>query len=164
MKTIQLSVLALLCAFLLAPTTQAAAAANFSGEWTYNESKSNVGEDRGGRAATKIVVTQDASSIAIERTSSGRDGQTRTNKEELTLDGKVVKTESQRGTSSSTAVISGNSLTIKSDVVMSRQGQSMEMKTTETWELSEDGKTLTIESSSTSSRGDRTTTLVYDKK
>ena len=164
-KISQFSVLALFCYFLLIPTiSEAAPKINFSGDWTYNESNSNVGEGRGGRAASKMLVKQDGNNLMIERTRAGRDGQTRTDTEELTLDGKVVKNEGENRTSNTSAAWSGNSLVIKSDMVMSRQGQSFEMKSTETWQLSEDGKTLTIQSNSSSSRGERTATLIYNKK
>ena len=86
--------------------------------------------------------------------------------DELTLDGKEVENKTENRTTKTTAVWSddGGSLTIKSDMVMSRQGQTFEMKSVEIWQLSEDGKTLTIQSNSSSSRGDRSATLVYDKK
>jgi hypothetical protein len=39
----------------------------------------------------------------------------------------------------------------------------MEIKTTEIWTLMDEGKTLSIESTSTSSRGTNITKLIYDK-
>ena len=90
----------------------------------------------------------------IERTMGGRDGQTRTTTDELTLDGKEVENKTENRTTKNTAMWSddGGSLIIKSDMVMSRQGQSFEMKSVETWQLSEDGNTLTIQSESSSAR------------
>jgi hypothetical protein len=44
-----------------------------------------------------------------------------------------------------------------------RDGEKMEMKMTEAWSISEDGKTLTIQSTVTSSQGEMKQTRVYDK-
>jgi hypothetical protein len=165
-KQFQLPFMALLCLLLLVPSiSRAAEKINFSGEWTLNESKSEIGEGRF-RPSTKISVKQKENILVIERTRSGRNGQTRVTTDELTLDGKVVESKSEYRSSKTTAAWSdkGNSLTIESDMVMSRQGQTFEMKRVEIWQLSGDGNTLTIQSSTSSSRGERSARLVYDKK
>ena len=102
----------------------------------------------------------------IERTRTGRDGQTRTRSETLTMDGKenINKSENRSSTTSVTWSGDGTSMTLKSNTSMSRQGETFEMKSTETWKLSGDGKTLTVQSTTSSSRGERSATLVYDKK
>ena len=164
-RQIQLLTLASLCSLLFIPAiSHAAEKTNFSGEWTFNESKSEVGEGRF-RSSSRISVKQEGNNLTVERTRSGRDGQTRVTTDELTLDGKVVESKLENRSSKTTAVWSdnGKSLTIKSDMVMSRQGQTFEVKSVEIWKLSEDGKTLTIQTTSSSSRGERTATLVYDK-
>jgi hypothetical protein len=46
-----------------------------------------------------------------------------------------------------------------------RDGETREVKTTETWSLSDDGKILFVESTRQSRDGEsRTITLAYDKK
>jgi len=55
-------------------------------------------------------------------------------------------------------------LTVTTTSVFERQGQKTEMKNVETWKLDATGKVLTIDSSSTSPRGERKLTLVYDKQ
>jgi hypothetical protein len=160
----QLLAMTILCSLLLAPTnTLARKSVDFSGDWTLNEAKSNLGEGRF-MSSSAITVKQEARSIIIERTRSGRNGQTRTSSETLTLDGKENINEGENRSSVTTVSMAddGTSMTIKSDTKMSRQGQSFEMKSTETWTLN--GKILTIKTTMSSQMGERYATLVYDKK
>jgi hypothetical protein len=60
--------------------------ANFSGDWTLNTTKSELGE-MAGRVPTKLKVTQSADAITTERTSSFN-GEERKTTEKITLDGK----------------------------------------------------------------------------
>jgi hypothetical protein len=57
----------------------------------------------------------------------------------------------------------GKTLTIKSTITFDRNGETMEIKGTEKWTLLDDGKTLSIESETFSSRGTNNTKLIYDK-
>jgi hypothetical protein len=83
----------------------------------------------------------------------------------LTLDGKENINEGERGSSSSVLTWSddGSTLTIKSKREFNRQGETFEMNSTEVWTLAEDGKVLKIQSDISSSRGERSVTLVYEK-
>ena len=138
---------------------------DFTGEWTLNESKSDLGERRG-FAAFKIVVKQEGNTLTIERTRTGRDGEERASSETLSMDGKENINENERG--SSTSVVSwsedGSALTIKATREFNRQGETFEMNSSEVWTLAEDGKILSIQSDISSSRGERSATLVYEKK
>ncbi|RLD92035.1 MAG: hypothetical protein DRJ29_12825 [Bacteroidetes bacterium] len=156
----------MICALLAIPSNSFAGdKVDFTGEWVLNEDKSDLGEGRA-FAAFKIAVKQEGNTITIERTRTGRDGEERTNSETLTLDGKENIDEGERG--SSTSVLSwsedGNSLTIKSKREFNRQGETFEMNSTQVWTLAEDGKVLKIQSDISSSRGERSASLVYDKK
>ncbi len=165
-RVFQLLAMAVLGSLLLIPTNAwAAKTANFSGEWALNESKSELGEGRM-FSPVKMTVLQEGNTITIERTRAGRDGEERTSKEVLTLDGKESINKSENRTSTSTATWSddGKTLTIKTNTEINRQGETFEMKSTETWMLDEGGKVLKIQSDSSSSRGDRSVKLVYDKK
>ena len=137
---------------------------DFTGEWTLNEDKSDLGEGRG-FAAFKIVVKQEGNTLTIERTRSGRDGEERTNSETLTMDGKENTNEGERGSSTSVVTWSddGTTLTIKAAREFNRQGETFEMNSTEVWTLAGDGKILSIQSDISSSRGERSATLVYEK-
>jgi hypothetical protein len=155
----------LFCSLLLVPVTAGVTPnADFSGKWTLNEDKSDLGEGRF-FAASKLAITQDGSSITLERTRTGRDGGERTTSETITLDGKENVTETDNRKTTSTAVWSeGQSiLTIKSTMEFSRQGETMEMIRTEVLSLDGDGRVLTIKSSTSSARGESSATLVYDK-
>ena len=165
-KIFQVGTLVLICSLLLVPATSFAQEdVNFSGKWTLNEDKSDLGEGRF-FAASKMAITQDGLSITLERTRSGRDGEERTTSETITLDGKenVTETENRKTTSASTWSEDKSTLTIKSTMEFSRQGETMEMKRTEVLSLVEDGKVLAIKSESSSARGDRSVSLVYDKE
>ncbi len=145
-------------------TTYAGDKADFSGEWTLNEDKSEMGEGRFRPSAT-LKITQAENSLVIDRTRIGRDGEQRKIKDEYTLDGEAKLTETERGSTKSTASWSedGKTLTINSHRKMTREGQTFEITSVETWELSDDGSALTIKSSISSTRGERSIVLVYNK-
>ena len=160
-RILQLALMAMLCFLLVIPAASLSAQANFSGAWALNESKSNLGEGRF-RLSSALNVKQQGNTITIESTRAGRDGANTTTSETLTLDGKEVANETENRSSVSTATWSGKSLIIKSTTEMTRGDQAFKTTTTDTWTLA--GNVLTIQSVSTSQRGDRTVTLVYDKK
>ncbi len=137
---------------------------DFSGEWVFNESKSDMGEGRFG-TSSKLTIKQEGNNITIERLRTGRDGQEMTSTDKLTMDGKESENETGRGTRKSAATWSddGKSLTIKSTMVFDRNGETMEMKSVEQWKLTDGGKILSIDSSSSTPRGERKATMVYDK-
>ena len=166
-KTFHLIAMAVICSLLVIPKTSFAGKkkADFTGEWALNESKSDLGEGRF-FSAVKMNVAQDGKTITIDRTRTGRNGEERTTQETLTLDGKENTAEAENRSTTSTASWSDDktSLTIKSAIEFNRQGETFEMNRTETWTLAEDGMMLTIQSDSSSARGDRSVTLIYDKK
>ncbi len=137
---------------------------NFSGEWSFNESKSDMGEGRF-QTSMKLTIKQEGNNLTIERLQTGRDGQERKSTQELTLDGKESEYNAGRGTRKSTVTWSddGKTLTIKSKMVFDRNGETMEMKSVEQWKQSNGGKILSIDSSSSTPRGERKATMVYDK-
>jgi hypothetical protein len=160
MSVVLLIVYLMFCSFLVAQDSKV----NFSGEWAFNQDKSETGSGGQGRGfgiATKLVVKQEANKITVERTGQGRDDEyTRT--EEFTLDGKKNEVEGFGGrirTVIAQWTDGGKTLTISSV----REGQSFQMTSTEVWSLLENGKVLSIASTRTSSRGERKAMLVYDK-
>ena len=165
-RIFRLSAVLMLCSFLLIPATSfAGGLEDFTGKWTLNEDKSDLGEGRF-FAATKVSITQDGLSITIERTRTGRDGEERTSSETISLDGKenVSETENRKTTSTASWLVDKSALHIKSTIEFSRQGETMEMERAEVLTLGEDGKALNIQSDMSSARGDRSVTLVYDKE
>ena len=165
-RIFQFLVMTVICSLLLIPATSSAKEnTDFTGDWTLNESKSDLGEGRM-FSTSKMTVKQEGNTIIIERTRSGRDGQERTMSETLTTDGKENTSKSENRSSTSTAEWSddGTTLTIKSNMEFNRQGETFQIKRSEIWTLGEEGKILKIQSESSSSRGERSVTLVYDKQ
>jgi hypothetical protein len=139
-------------------------AANFSGSWAYNESKSTVGEGGGRMISRTLVIAQDASALSLERAFTGQDGTERKMSEKYTLDGKESVNPVFNTQKKSKAVWSADkkALTVSSVMVFEMNGESNEIKTVEVYKLS--GTEMTIDSQSTSSMGERKSTLVYSKK
>ena len=165
-NSVQVLTIAFLVSFFLIPMDSYAqdGKVNFSGEWSFNESKSDMGEGRF-PATSKLTIKQEGNNLTIERLRTGRDGQERKSTQELTLDGKESESDTGRGTRKSTVTWSedGKTLTIKSTMLFDRDGETMEMKSIEQWNLTDGGKNLSIESSSSTPMGEREATLVYDK-
>lgn len=137
---------------------------NFSGKWVLNADKSQLGEF-GGFSASELVIKQEKNTFNLDRTRAGRDGELRTRSETVIADGKEHKEEGENRTT--TAVASwtekGTKLTIKYDIEFQRQGETFTMKRTEVWTMDQGGKVLTIQSDSSSQRGETSVTLVYEK-
>ncbi|MCX6260326.1 MAG: hypothetical protein NTY95_05740 [Bacteroidia bacterium] len=140
---------------------------NFAGTWAFNDSKSNFGDSQFRFAATSMVVTQDANTLAVESTMPGRDGEEMKTSAKYTLDGKVSENPMFNTTRKSTVTWSADksSLIISSTMTFDMNGETREMKSTETWKLSDGGKLLSIESVRPGrDGGEMKTTAAYDKK
>ena len=139
--------------------------ASFSGEWKLDQSKSELGEFAG-RAATSVKADQKDDAITVSKTTPGfNGGDPMTTTVTLTYDGKVAESEGFGGAKrKSTAKWSedGKTLTISSNMVLERDGQSFEIKSTENWTLTKDGW-LSIVTNSSSPRGEMTIKAVYTK-
>ena len=111
------------------------------------------------------METQDAQGISFERTVTNQAGEDQVRKEKLTFDGKEVESTGGFANSKtkSKAAITDDALTIDAVSIFDRDGQSMEIKRKEVWKLSDGGKVLTIEASSSFGDNNNTTKLVYDK-
>ena len=163
MKFKNLFVAAILCM----TTSGLFAQTNFSGTWAFNESKSNFGESQFRFAATSMVVTQDANTLTVESTMPGRDGAEMKTSAKYTLDGKVSENPMFNSTRKSTVTWSADksSLIIASTMTLDMGGETREMKSTETWKLSEGGKLLSVESVRPGRDGGEMKTMAaYDKK
>lgn len=153
--------------------------ANFSGKWALNASKSDMGQPpqgqgqppqgggqrMGGFGGGDFTATQEANLLTVERTRTGQDGQSMTITSKYTLDGKESVNTTGRGESKSTATWSadGKSLTIVTTRTFERDGQSMEMKSSEVWTLTSP-TALSIVNTMNTPNGERKTSMVYDKK
>ena len=131
---------------------------DFSGTWVLNASKSKLGERS--FAPKSVVIVQKGNDLSVESHNEWQ-GEERVRTNKYTLDGKECINPGFRDSEiKSTAVWSGDkkSLTITSKFEM--QNGDMTMKAV----YKMDGKNLVIESSSSSSFGDRSETQVFDKK
>ncbi len=166
MKTkIQLFALLILGLFLFSSADLFGQKANFSGSWTLNESKSNLGDSQY-RGALKITVTQDDNSLTLMRVSKGRDDEDRTTNEKYALDGSESQNTAFMNTvrkSKCSWSADGKILTIKSSTTFERDGEKREFNSTEAFSLSPDGKNLTIVSTFNMQNGEVQQTRVYDK-
>ncbi|MFN8208577.1 MAG: hypothetical protein U0T82_14385 [Bacteroidales bacterium] len=135
----------------------------FTGNWALNESKSQLGEGFGRRAATKLVITQDAAVLTVERTSTRQNGEVVTTTEKYNFDGSETDNSTGNRQKKSTASWSadGQTFTVNSTTIFERDGNTMEMKSIEVFKLGTD-KTLVIDNTMSSQRGDFKTMLVYD--
>ncbi len=140
--------------------------ASFSGDWKLNEGKSELGEFGGRFTPLAIKVDQKQDNIIIARTRPGfNGGDPVTSSVTLTFDGKETEsTGFGNSKTKSTAKWSDDSqtLTINSVSTFERDGQTSEIKATETWTLSKEGS-LTVAAVSTSARGEFKTKAVYNK-
>jgi hypothetical protein len=158
------SMLLLMVSMFLTSLSYGQAPVNFSGSWAYNESKSNVGEGGMRMISQKLTITQDDKTFKLERAFTGQDGTERKMEETYTLDGKESVNPMFNTSKKSTAVWAADkkSLTVSSVMVFEMNGESNEIKTVEVYKLP-DASTLSIDSQSTSSMGERKATLVYTK-
>ncbi len=174
-------VLAAIFSLFLLAMSASAQTPSFSGTWTLDVSKSKLG-DRNMIAEQTLTVVQTAKDITItpvtKRTAppegaggggGGRGGMGGGDMAStFTLDGKGkdVTMDTPRGPS--TATLSGKSDGGKLILTTSRSFDGpngpMTMSSKETWELSADGKTLTINTERTTPRGTDSTTKVFTKK
>ena len=151
---------------LFVSTTAFGQKVNLSGNWKLNEGKSQLGEGRFRMAPATVNITQDETTLNMERTSKGQNGQDFTSKEKYTLDGKECEnTGFMNSVKKSTVTFSSDNktLTITSTTTFEREGNKMEIKQVENFKVSDDGNTLTLDASSTSQRSERKQTLVYEK-
>lgn len=139
--------------------------ANFSGDWKLDESKSELG-NFGARVARSLKAEQKENDITITRTTPGfNGGDPITTTFTVTYDGKVTESEGFAGSKrKSSAKWSADELTLTINSVMTfeRDGQSMEIKSVETWTLTKEGL-LSVVTQSSSSRGESTTKAVYSR-
>jgi hypothetical protein len=162
-KIFSLAALAVAC--ICAAATFVMENANFSGEWTLNEQKSDLGQNGGRMAARKLKVQQTAEGMSLDRTSSFN-GEDRTMTDKITFDGKesesTVFGTSKKKTSAKWSD-DGQTLNVNSVINFERDGQTTEIKVTEAWKLVNNGQSLSIESVTTSPRGTNTMKAIYDK-
>lgn len=174
-----------LCAVSAFAQEKTAPAKDFSGVWSLDVSKSKLDERARIESMTMTVaqagkdlkVTTETKRQAPPADAAGGGGGGRgmgggrgfgdgTNT--YSLDGKETTTtrETQMGSipTKHTASAEGNHVKIASSTTFTTPNGEMTSTSKETWTLSDDGKTLTVERESQSPRGTSSSTMVFAKK
>jgi hypothetical protein len=140
---------------------------NFSGTWTLNEGKSELGQFGGRGIASKIVIDQKTDDVSVSRTSTGFQGETLNSTETLTADGKTSES-TVFATAKKKSVMKwasdGQSFSVTFSIAMDFGGQATEFNGKENWSLGADGKTLILQNNITTPQGEISTKAVYDKQ
>ena len=149
--------------------------ANFSGEWKLNESKSELVREQfplcifgGDRMRSKTMkIAGHADFLTVDVASSSPDGALVTRQEKLIFDGKEREATfvgSPRDRSTARWSHDGQTMTVNSVRSFDTNGETADFKVTEVWKLINDGKSISVQVNSSSTSGENTMTLVYDKQ
>jgi hypothetical protein len=133
---------------------------DFSGTWTLDMAKSDMGpgraHDMAGARKVTLVIRQTPAVLAIDRT-AGQRVETATFK----LDGSESVNKSPSGQDiKSTSTWSGSTLVTKSTMAI----KGMTAETSDVRSLSADGKVMTIDVTRKTSRGDVKQKLIYNRQ
>jgi len=137
---------------------------NFSGTWLFNKEKT-TGAENARFIPAKLVVAQSGNELTIERVYKREYEDDFIFTEKLTLDGKECITTVMETPKKSTVNWSADSttMTIVSKMVFERDGNQMTWNITELWNLSDGGKTLSADLTSSSQQGESKYLLMFDK-
>jgi hypothetical protein len=135
------------------------AAPNFTGAWRLNASKSAYGKVPAPATMLRTVL-QDGNSLSMTTLQKGAQGEVTTDLK-YTLDGKPSTNTTATGESKSIARWDQAHIVIET----TRTVQGADLKSVETWDLSADAKTLTIETHLTlPQQGEFVVKQVFDKQ
>ena len=137
----------------LAVALPLAAAPNFSGSWMLNISKSQYGQFPAPEVMMRTVTMQGAE-LKMSTYQKGAQGEV-TTELKYTTDGKP----SVNGANTGTAAWYGDTLVIES----SREAQGAKLSQRDSWTLSPDGKTLTVETHVKLPNGEFNVKQVFEK-
>lgn len=140
--------------------------ADFSGDWIFNEEKSELGDAGTSMVPYRIKANQDGDILFVKKYNIVEWADDRITNEQIDLEGGEMRSQfwnSPRVSKTSWDETTGV-LRISSTVSFSRGGTTTEMKSSEEWERAKDGKILTIHQESTGFRGNPISTkLIYEK-
>jgi hypothetical protein len=147
--------------------TTLSAQVNFAGTWALNETKSTPVEGGFRMGAALMTITQDGVNLTIESTRKNQNGEDVKSTLKYTLDGKECSNVAF-GNSTRKSVVTWSAdkktLAFAHTMNFEREGQTTEFKSSETWKIKENDKTLVIETTFNMQGEERKTTNVYDKK
>lgn len=139
--------------------------ADFSGTWILNEDKSSLDNSRAADLPSKISVIEQGNALEINKTFIVEYDTDRMETQKLILDGPDCITKSENATkiTSSKHIAGSGALEINSKIAFIKNGKTIEMVSTEKWDLTGRGKNLVIEQSSNSYGGKKNIKMVFDK-
>ncbi len=133
---------------------------DFSGNWKLNTSKSKL-SDQFSMAPKEIIIVQDGNNLNVERHSSFQDRDF-TIKDKFTLDGKeCINTGWQDSEKKSTVAVSDDKKSVEINTKFP-MGDNGEMTIVEIYKM--DGDNMVINTSASSSYGDTSEIMVFDKQ
>lgn len=140
--------------------------ANFSGTWVLNEEKSVFGRTGASTAPARLEIVHRDNSLTIKTARILEYTEDQVTEEKLALDGTESKSEFMNSPRVTTARRSedGAGLTLNSTSAFTWGPPKNTMTTEEKWRLLDGGKTLSIQSTVHSLRGEIHTTLVFDRR
>ncbi len=141
---------------------------NFSGKWAFDKSRSNPGQGGLFLDGDRILeITQNSTSIIFAETLIREGDEDIKNVDTFNFDGKEKIVKGDFGTTKNTLKWSEDKkiLTVTTIMTTVSKGISEDYLVADSYKLSNDGRTLTIESySKNRATGERTITMVYNKK
>ena len=174
---------AAICLFAMTFAVSAQENATFAGDWTLDKERSELGERSRVKSMT-MKVTQSDNELTHERKverearegGGGGRGMGRGGRRggggnvgaiAFSLDGKETKVEApgRRGgeVKLQAKMLEGGKLELLQTRAFEGPNGAVSIKTVETWELSDDGKTLTVASETETQRGKRESKMVFTK-
>jgi mannan endo-1,4-beta-mannosidase len=150
----------------LPPIQFTPAAADFSGTWVLNEEKSVFGRNGAGMSPARLDVLHHGNELTIKTTRIVEYAEDQITEEKLTLDGKEAKSEFMNSPRVTTAHASPDraGLTVDSTVAFTWGPPNSQLKIKDHWQLLDGGKTLSIQSTVNSPRGEQQSTLIFDRR
>jgi hypothetical protein len=148
----------LAAAALVVGVVTQAASQNLSGDWKLNLAKSNYGKFPAPLSMTRKIAHNDPK-LMLSTTQKGAQGEVTSNLSYAT-DGRESLNQVAGGETKGIAQWIGDKLMIES----SRKFQGVSLKQKDIWTLSDDGKTLTIDSHVSLPNGEFDIKQVFDKQ
>ena len=149
-----------LLTFLMVVGIVSAQVTDFSGKWKLNPSKSKLSAELS-MAPKELVIVQSGNDLSVERHSSWQDREF-TISDKFTMDGKeCINKGWQDSEKKSTVAVADDKKSVKVTTVIA-MGSNGNMTLTEAYKM--DGTNLVVETSASSSFGDRSETMVFDKQ
>lgn len=149
-------------ALILALTLCAAAKPDFSGSWKTNAAKSDFGPMPPPDKWDMVVEHKDPA-LKVKTTMANQMGE-RTNEASYTTDGAETTVGEGQGQTRAVVTWDGDSILIKTTRKANMQGEEIEIKGSEKWTLSGDGKSITVDMTLTAPMGEFNMKRVMEKQ